>query len=121
MSDYRSASTSPRRPPVAAETSRNGARHQQPLADSNSNLCCDGVSAVPLRRFGTGGSLGATGFADTRPHLIARANALETTLAMLRTVFADNGRGSLDFRKCPPDSSSRLHSFARCKGLISVI
>jgi hypothetical protein len=45
------------------------------------------------RFFGTGGSLRVTGFVTTRPQISARLNAEETTPAMLRTVFADSGRG----------------------------
>src|ERR1022692_3986014 len=63
MSDQRSASTSPRRAPVAAVTSRNVAMHHGPLADSKTRTCCAGVSAMPLCFLGTGGSLCVTGFA----------------------------------------------------------
>jgi len=35
----RSARTSPRRVPVAADSSRNAGRHQQPVAESISNFC----------------------------------------------------------------------------------
>jgi hypothetical protein len=54
---------------------------------------------MPLRRRGTGGSLCATGFEVTRPHRIARPNALETTPAALRTVLVERARASLEVRK----------------------
>ena len=98
----RSASTSPRLAPVAAESSRNIGRPQEPTADSISSICSAGNSAIPWCFFGTGGSLFDTGFAATSPHLTARWNALDTTFAMLRTLFPDNGRGVLSRRVWPP-------------------
>ena len=68
--------------------------HQGPLAASINMSFCATVSPMPFRIFGFGGSLADTGFAVTRPHLIALANAMETTPAMLRTVFADRGRAA---------------------------
>jgi|CZKS01.1.fsa_nt_gi hypothetical protein len=47
---------------------------------------------MPFRFLGLGGSLLVTGFVVSRPHLIARENALERTPAMLRTVFLLSGR-----------------------------
>jgi hypothetical protein len=61
-----------------------------------------------------------TGFVLTKPHRMARANALETTPAMLRTVFGLMGRGVLSFRVCPPHFSSRDHSRLRWRGVMSV-
>src|SRR5579862_7316220 len=98
MSDQRSARTSPRRAPVPAHTSRNVAKHQGPLAAATNVFCCVGASAIPLRFFGTGGSLPDTGFIVTSPHLIAREKALDSTPAMFRTVFAESGRGAFVFR-----------------------
>ncbi len=72
--------------------------HQGPLAASISMSFCATVSPMPLRLFGTGGSLSETGFDLTRPHLIAFANALEITPATFRTVFAERGRGSFVWR-----------------------
>ena len=69
--------------------------HQGPLAASINMSFCATVSPMPFRFFGTGGSLADTGFSLTRPHLIAFANAMDTTPAMLRTVFADKGRAAL--------------------------
>lgn len=60
-----------------------------------------------------------TGLAETKPHRIARANALETTPATFRTVLALSGRGFLSFRVCPPDFSNRDHSRLRWSGVIS--
>jgi hypothetical protein len=59
--------------------------------------------------------------AGKQPQRIARANALETTPAMFRTVFAERGRGALERRWCPPLSSSRFHSRSKCSGVISLI
>src|SRR5215470_11912616 len=95
MSDQRNAKTSPRRAPVAAAISRNIGRHQGPAADLINSICSDGSNAIPSRFFGTGGSLFVTGFVVANPHLMARRNALDTTPAMLRTDFADSGRGVL--------------------------
>lgn len=110
MSDQRSAMTSPRLAPVAAATSSNVARHQGPVAESISCICSVGNKAVPSCFFGIGGSLFGTGLTPTNPHLTARKNALDTTPAMLRTLFADSGRGVLSQRVRPPLSSSRFHS-----------
>src|SRR5437868_4507704 len=98
MSDQRRASTSPRRAPVAAAISRNIGKHQKAVADLIIRICSDGISAMPSCFFGTGGSLFETGLLLTNPHLIARRKALDTTPAMLRTVFADSGRGVLSRR-----------------------
>ena len=69
--------------------------HRGPLAALIRRSCWAGVSPMPLRFFGTGGSLAETGLVATSPHLIARAKALDTTPAMLRTVFADTGQNLL--------------------------
>src|SRR5690242_1717527 len=102
MSDQRSAKTSPRRAPVAPDTSRNAGRHHGPEALSQISVCCAGVRAMPRRFFGTGGSLRDTGLFATSPHLTARANALDTTPAMFRTVLAERWRDALVRRSCPP-------------------
>ena len=68
--------------------------HQGPVDASISMSVCATVSPIPLRFFGTGGSLAETGFALSKPHLIAREKALDRTPAMLRTVLAERGRGS---------------------------
>jgi hypothetical protein len=117
--DHRDAKTSPRRAPVAADISRIIGRHQGPVADLISNICSDGMSAIPSCFFGIGGSLLETGLVATSPHLIARAKALDTTPAVFRTVFADSGRGVLSRTVWPPCLSKRLHSRLRCSGVMS--
>src|ERR1700693_891902 len=120
MSDQRSASTSPRRQPVAATTSRYVPRHDDYVAASMTILCCSGVSAMPRCFFTFGGSLLVTGLVVANPHLMARLNALETTPAIFRTVFALSGRGNLVLRVWAPDFSNLAHSRVRCSGVISV-
>ena len=57
------------------------------------------VEASALWQFFTrGGSLLVTGFIEIRPQRIARANALETTPAIFRTVFALSARGVRSLR-----------------------
>src|ERR1022692_1177322 len=93
--------------------------HQGPEADASTIACCAGVSAIAKCLFTRGGSLLVTGLAEINPHRIARVNALETTPAMLRTVFALMGRGLFCLRVWPPHFSSRFHSRLRWSGLIS--
>jgi hypothetical protein len=76
---------------------------------------------MPRRFFGTRGSLRDTGLVVTNPHLTARANALDTTPEMFRTVLAESGRGALVRRWCPPLTNSRLHSRLRWSGVISAM
>jgi hypothetical protein len=54
-----------------------------------------GNNVIHSRFFGIGGSLLVTRYVATKPHLTAREKVLDTTLAMLRTLFADNRRGVL--------------------------
>ncbi len=112
----RKARTSPRRAPVAAQISRNVAMHHGEVADAKTRACCAGVSATPLRFFGTGGSLRVTGFLATNPHLSARAKALETRPATCLTVLALSGRACFVFLaitcgRRPPSTSATAHRF----------
>ena len=95
--------------------------HQGPDANSSSIVCCADVSAIAKCFFTRGGSLFVTGLAEINPHRIARMNALETTPAIFRTVFALMGRWLLCLRAWPPHCSSRVHSRLRWSGVISPI
>jgi hypothetical protein len=56
---------------------------------------------MPRRFFGTGGSLCDTGLLVISLHFTARANALDATPAMLRTVFGRaRGLGALLLACC---------------------
>src|ERR1700730_17929550 len=98
MSDQRSASTSPRPQPGDATTTRYAPRNHGSLAASITILCWSGVSAMPRCFFSLGGSLLVTGLVVANPHLMARLNALETTPAIFRTVFALSCPGELVLR-----------------------
>jgi hypothetical protein len=88
-----------------------------------SSICSFGNSAIPLCFFGIGGSLFDTGLTPTSPHLTARWNALDTTPAMLRTLFAERGRWVLCPRVWPPFWRSRFprDETAYRGGLISLL
>src|ERR1017187_5291453 len=95
--------------------------HQGPAAEPSRRACCPDVRAIARCFFTRGGSLLVTGLVVTSPHLIARENAVETTPAIFRTVFALIGRGSLVRRTWPPNFSKRPHSRLRCRGVISAM
>jgi hypothetical protein len=93
MYDQRSARTSPRRAPVPPHTSRKIGIHQGPDAAWKTISCSAEVQRDAKCFFTRGGSLLVAGLVEVSLQRIARANALETTPAMFRTVFALIERG----------------------------
>lgn len=69
-----------------------------------------GVRPCPAASSGPAADCATRGVSD-QPHLTARANALDTTPAMFRTVLAESGRGDFVHRWCPltGDSDTNDH------------
>jgi hypothetical protein len=60
------------------------------------------------------------GLLRIKPHSTAVSNALWTTLAILRTVFVESGRGALFFLSRPPLSFTSLKTRCRLSVVMSV-
>src|SRR5580704_5663263 len=95
--------------------------HQGPEAAASNISCCAGVRAIARCFFNFGGSLFVTGLVVINPHRIAREYALETTPAILRTVFGLIERAVLSLRVRPPPFNRRFHSRLRWSAVISEI
>ncbi len=105
---HRRASSSPRRAPVAASSSKNRSCPRPETAPRRSSGESERLRAVRGCLCGVGGSLAGTGFVATSPHLTARVYALESIPEMFRTVLADSGRAAFVRRWCPPSSEKSV-------------